>query len=141
MPLGDEWSKRWLKHEVVDPAQWERAHAIIQSLPSPSEPMVLPPTSPEEWRRVVQSRPSRTATGLDGASRQMLLDMPRDLVCYILEVHDFAEETGQWPVQAMDAVVATRQALRFLAAQAPDTLLGMLPHWSAFKSGMLCNSR
>ena len=35
----------------------------------------------------------------------MLLDMPRDLVCYILEVYEHAEETGQWPVQAMDAVV------------------------------------
>ena len=46
-----------------------------------------------------------TATGPDEASRQMLLDMFRDLVCHILEVYEYAEETGQWPVQAMDAIV------------------------------------
>ena len=47
--FGEEWLKSWLKHEVIGPAQWEKAHSIIHSLPAPPEPWSSPKITPEEW--------------------------------------------------------------------------------------------
>ena len=124
--------------------------------------MELPQITLEEWRQVVQRKPARTATGPDGVSRTCLLQLPRDLVIHVLEVYRHAEDTGCWPLQAMESIVAaiakvqdaqrvshsrlinvlsltyrvyatirSRQALKYLAEQSPDGLLGMLPRRSA----------
>ena len=47
----------------IDPAQWERAHSIIQSLPAPPEPMVLPKITPDKAvpRELQQGRTAHLA--------------------------------------------------------------------------------
>ena len=48
----------------------------------------------------------RTSTGLDGLSRADMAAMPSDLLQLILQLCSHAEETGQWPRQAVLGVVS-----------------------------------
>ena len=103
--FGAEWSQRWQRHAVVPASRWqdaiETAH-LSADLPSVS----FPPITVQQWRAAVRAKKQRSASGLDGVSRQDLLLMPDDLVIRLLSLYEEAERSGRWPLQAMQAVVS-----------------------------------
>ncbi|CAE7525471.1 Pol [Symbiodinium sp. CCMP2592] len=158
--FADEWQKRWLRHENVDPATWR---ALTEGVALPAlRSYPWRPLSAEEWMRAVRAKHCRSATGPDGVSKLDLLALTPPFVDRLLGIVARAEETGRWPQQMLNATVASvekvpeaeqvsqfrpicvlplpyrtwsslraRTALKFLSELAPAELTGGMPGKSA----------
>ena len=98
------WSKRWDKHKEVDAEHWEILTGFIQLAVQPQQ-MSVPKIDLPTWKKIVQKKRHRAASGLDGVSRLDLQLMNDFLQQQLLEVFDHAERTGQWPQQLMEGGV------------------------------------
>ena len=98
------WSQRWDKHKHVDPDHWEVVTGFIQAAVPTHE---MPPTHMDltTWKKVVQRKRHRAASGLDGISRLDLQLMNDVLQSQLLAIFEHAEATGQWPDQMMEGGV------------------------------------
>ena len=158
--FGDEWSRRWMKHEAIDVDHWQ---AVLESLPPQSSPAYcLEPLCVSKWKAAIQAKHAHSATGPDGVSRADLLALPEDHTISLLALCRRAELTGDWPRQMLDARVSAleklpdaatvmqyrpicvlsvayrtwsslraREALQHLEKIAPPTLFGNMPGRSA----------
>ncbi|CAE7222465.1 unnamed protein product, partial [Symbiodinium necroappetens] len=155
--FAQEWSRRWQRHDQVDPQRWAPLVASFAAR-CPIPPMVYHPITLATWRAEVQRKHAHSSTGPNGVSRADLLLLPVDLTQALLDLCHHAEATGDWPRQMLDGVVTAlekipdaslvgqfrpitvlsltyrvwssiraRQCLAHLARYAPLGLLGNLP--------------
>ena len=155
--FGDEWAKRWMKHENVDPARW---NGLLSDFAGEAfcEPCEVATITVEVWRAAVKAKHPFSATGLDGVSRADLLAMTPLQVQGLLTICARAEADGCWPAQLLDASVTAvekfedaqsvsqyrpicvlalpyrtwssiraREALQHLSRIAPETMVGNMP--------------
>lgn len=100
----EHWSQYWNKHVDVPSDRWNqvidfaRDKLGFQSLPSLSLTSAL-------VRATVKSKKSQAATGLDGVTREDLLNLSHNQLHGILMVYQHAQATGQWPPQVLEGVV------------------------------------
>ena len=102
----ETWAKRWSKHKDVSPEHWQTVCDFIdQAIPQGS--MAPIPMTPENLHRVVSTKKSRSATGLDGVSRSDVVLMSQYHKQWMCEIFHHAEQTGQWPKQLLEGAVYT----------------------------------
>lgn len=97
----DLWLDKWDKHRHTDTTRWTAfASFIDRALPHPPEEMPYLPITLEQWRKALQHKKSRTATGPDGISKEDLLRLPTALTENLLQMFWHIEQGQPWP-QAM----------------------------------------
>ena len=96
--FAQEWSRRWQRHDQVDPQRWAPLVASFAAR-CPIPPMVYHPITLVTWRAEVQRKHAHSSTGPDGVSRADLLLLPVDLTQALLDLCHHAEATGDWPRQ------------------------------------------
>ena len=104
--FGKEWQARWCRHDNVPDNRWDQARELVNLLPRlPVEE--VPDITVPELRNAIKSKKRTAATGLDGVSRQDLLQMSDSQLSAILQVFHDAEEGRGWPEQLMNGSVAS----------------------------------
>ncbi|CAE7244768.1 unnamed protein product [Symbiodinium sp. CCMP2592] len=102
--FGKEWARRWQRHDNVSPERWrELISSFRERGDFPS--MALEPITLSVWQAAVRAKSTRSATGLDGVSRQDLLLMPPELTIELIRLCEHAEQHGVWPRQMLQGVV------------------------------------
>ena len=132
-----EWSKRWSKHDAVD---IERRRPAVESanVPQRLPEADFPDITPDLWRAEVRKKKANTAAGLDGITKQDLLLLPEDLLQLLLDVYLYAESSGVWPIQCMQAVISAlekRPCASRVEHYRPITVLSLVCRiWSGIRS-------
>ena len=105
-----EWNQRWNVHAEVTENEWaQRLDTWDPLLPRSDEILQCPPIDACQLQKFIQSRPRKSATGLDGISRSDLLAMPLELRQEICNLFVVAETTGRWPTQMLHGLVFALQ--------------------------------
>ena len=99
-----EWTKRWDKHLELDETYWEEILGFID-LALPSHTMQYQPIDLQTWKASFLKKSHRSATGLDGVSRQDLIALPDELHLEIIKLLHQAEEQGRWPEQLLHGAI------------------------------------
>ncbi len=102
--FANEWSKRWDKHLEIDETYWEEIIGFIE-LALPSETMQYEPIDLPTWKSSFLKKSHRSATGLDGVSRNDLIALPDQLHLEIIKLLHHAEQSGQWPEQLLHGAI------------------------------------
>lgn len=98
------WSEFWEKHHDVPASQWQDVLDFArQHMPQGSfEPLCF---TPELVRATVKAKKSHAAVGLDGVSKDDLLNLTQSQLQTVVTLFQRAGNTGQWPQQLLDGVV------------------------------------
>ena len=159
--FGQEWDKRWGRHNEVDASRWQ---PIIDFATQVIEPIAMPfsPISVEEIARVINPQKQRSATGPDGLSMKDIANAPSTWKQGLVRLFANIEAGQPWPSQLLQghvtavekveaanciqqfrpicvlpaayrvwATIRARQLLRHLIKFAPDHLYGSIPKKSA----------
>ena len=98
------WSKRWDKHRGVSQDHWEVVEDFIQTA-VPRYQMTHTKFDLRTWKKVVQRKRHRAASGLDGITRLDLQLMNDILQQRMLDIFETAEQTDVWPDQMLEGGV------------------------------------
>lgn len=94
-----EWTQRWNKHQHMPAERWQQINRFIAAA-FPTRAFQLPDIDVEMWDDAVQSKPKRSAAGLDGVQRDDLRLLSPQGKTDMLEFITQCERVGEWP-QAM----------------------------------------
>eukprot|EP00438_Fugacium_kawagutii_P030608 Skav228345 [mRNA] locus=scaffold1898:184153:189039:+ [translate_table: standard] len=97
--FGATWTARWDKHLEVPESRWDTMNSFIEEHVPQRPVMEYHPVTLEQWYACLRHKPSRSATGPDGMSRQDLLALPRDLQVELIRIVTAVEAGQPWPVQ------------------------------------------
>ena len=99
-----QWKTRWIRHSQVSSERWEVILSFARRFLRPvvAEPLSL---TPSLLRAVVASTKKQAATGLDGVSRQDLLQMDSNGMLSLCSLYDRAALTGDWPTAVVAGAV------------------------------------
>jgi hypothetical protein len=136
----EQWQLRWCKHDGLPTSHWDTLLAFAKQVirPMPLEHLVVDgPLLQAEAAR----KKKRAATGLDGVSRQDLLQDDPILLQSLANVYARAEADGCWPAQLLAGKVhslAKTDAASTVGQYRPITIFGM-PYrtWSSLQSRYL----
>ena len=103
--FNQEWSKRWQRHEDVNEERWKTIIDFAK-MSLPSKTMKLEPITISQWKKALQSKKRKTASGADGVTRSDLLAMPDSLTRLLLQILHDVEQGQPWPSQTMVGIVA-----------------------------------
>lgn len=101
-----EWTKRWNRHENVSASQW---HSIIEFAKHtlPFRPCELEAITPQQICAEAARKKKTSATGPDGVSLHDIQSMPLCVLQQLCDMLNRAEQTGEWPKQALVGKVAS----------------------------------
>ncbi|CAK9057937.1 unnamed protein product [Durusdinium trenchii] len=102
--FGSEWERWWHRHADTIPGRWQQVQDELVPL-LPFADMTLDPITLAQWRKAVQMKKKRSATGPDGISRLDLLQLPDGLTQELIDICHFAERCGRWPTQALVGII------------------------------------
>ena len=102
--FGSEWERWWHRHADNIPGRWQQVHNELVPL-MPSADMTLDPITLAQWRKAVQMKKKRSATGPDGISRLDLMQLPDGLTRELIDICHYAERCGRWPTQALVGII------------------------------------
>ena len=102
--FANEWTKRWDKHLDLDDSYWEEIIGFID-LALPTQEMEYEPIDLPTWKSSFLKKSHRSATGLDGVSRNDLIALPDELHLEIIELLHHAEQKGEWPEQLLHGAI------------------------------------
>ena len=132
-----QWATRWQKHQRVEPSQWQQILDFASQVLKPVS-CHSPPLDFSMWRALVQSKPPRSATGLDGVSLGDLKALGVNHGLSILSLYARAEKDGQWPPQILSGSVQSLAKVptpSSVGDYRPVTVLGLTYRlWSSFHS-------
>ena len=103
--FNQEWSSRWQRHEDVNEDRWTTIIDFAK-MSLPSKTMSFGPITLPQWKKALQSKKRKTASGADGVTRADLIAMPDSLTQSLLEILYEIEQGHPWPTQAMVGIVA-----------------------------------
>lgn len=100
----EQWSARWGRHSDIPSSHWDRIvafgrHRLGKVVASPlalSVPLI---------RAAARSKRAQAAIGLDGVSRQDVINLPSNAVLSLINLFTLAHETGCWPSQTVQGII------------------------------------
>eukprot|EP00438_Fugacium_kawagutii_P025214 Skav222623 [mRNA] locus=scaffold4205:177327:186767:+ [translate_table: standard] len=132
-----EWMKRWDRHRDFDPGHWEVIENFID-VAFPQGHMEVEPIELDRWMQGIASKPSRTATGMDGISRSDLLNLPSTHQQELVTLMNDCEQAGLWPEQLQHGGVHSLQKVDEAATASqfrPITVLALSYRvWSSLRA-------
>ena len=100
----EQWSRRWDKQEGVPYHHWDNLFAFADArLGRVSAPD--PDFQPELLRSIAAGKKAKAAVGLDGVSRQDVLNLNDGELQSICNMYGRAHTSGQWPLQLVQGQV------------------------------------
>ena len=133
----EQWQKRWCRHDQVPFTHWDAvvglARRVFRPVPVPHLPVDVPLLSAE-----VRRKKKRSATGLDGVSRDDLVQADACTLQSLVSMYQRAECDGSWPAQLLAGKVhslAKTESASTAGQYRPITVFG-LPYrvWSSIQS-------
>lgn len=98
----DLWHEKWDKHRHTEVSRWQ---AFGEFVDQASNEMPYLPITLEQWRKALQHKKSRTATGPDGVSKADLLRLPSALTQSLLEMFWQVERGKPWPQTMLTGLI------------------------------------
>ena len=132
-----QWKERWCRHDQLPFSHWDAvigfARQVIRPIPAPH--LVV---TPELIMAETSKKKKRTASGLDGVSRDDLVQADANVLQSLANMYQRAETDGCWPTQVLAGKVqslAKTADASTVAQFRPITVLG-LPYriWSSLQS-------
>ena len=102
----DEWAPRWQKTSQLEPTQWDQITAFVRQN-IPRRQWEFPHWDVNTFRRLIQSKKAKAATGADGVSRKDLVSLPDGALSSLMKFYLQAEEQAVWPAQLTTGVVSS----------------------------------
>lgn len=100
----EQWSRRWNKQEGVPYHHWDTLFAFADArLGRVSAPE--PVFQPELLRSIAAGKKAKAAVGLDGVSRQDVLNLNDGELQSICNMYGRSHTSGQWPLQLVQGQV------------------------------------
>lgn len=139
----EQWNRRWNRHEEVPPDRWRVIQTFAESvLPKNSIPHLQCDAS--LMLSILRSKKRSAATGMDGISRQDLLQCSLPELQSLAGIFVRAEQSGEWPAPVLKGAVrslAKIQSPSQVNHFRPITVFGMLYRcWSSVQSKYLLNA-
>ncbi len=119
--FSDQWNKRWAKHQDVGLDQWNTIIAFAGQHFRRIQTDSLQ-HSCELFRATIARKKKASARGLDGVSRNDILNLDDTSLRSLLSMFSRAHCTGDWPVQALQGSVASLAKI-----DAPQTVSDFRP--------------
>ena len=104
--LETVWRQRWIKLSHVQPGQWDQIGSFISHHFRPVE-WSFPTITSQQFRRCVETKKRRAATGSDGISRLDMMNLPQSAVDAHVTLLSAVETQGSWPDQLCTGFVAS----------------------------------
>ena len=135
--FADEWSKRWDKHRQLPEDHWQEICTYIdlalEGSPMPSQPITL-----KQLQHTLRSKKARSATGMDGVSKQDLVHAPEHLQESLTQLLNDVEISGNWPEQLLHGAIHSLAKVpnaEEVGQFRPVTVLPMMYRvWSSIRS-------
>lgn len=136
----EQWQLRWCRHDNVPFSHWQElldfAKRVVRPCPLPHLAI-----DPALLLAEASRKKKRAATGLDGISRQDLLQADATTLQSLTNIYQRAEHDGTWPVQLIAGKVhslAKTETASAVGDYRPITIFG-LPYrvWSSVQSRYL----
>ena len=136
----EQWRRRWCRHDGIPFSHWtvllDFAKSVLRPVPCAHLRIDGPMIRAEASRKK-----RRAATGLDGVSRQDLVQADAQTLASLASMHTRAEADGQWPQQVIAGKVhslAKTEGAAGVGDFRPITIFG-LPYrvWSSIQSRYL----
>ena len=137
-----EWEARWDKHKQIPESRWTPFTEWVRNqVPKPKGTMPLPDITVSHWKSEIKRKKGKTASGLDGISREDLLNMPDSIHACLISVLHKVEQGCPWPTACMQGVIAALQKepdAKWVNAFRPITVLA-LPYrcWASLRCKQL----
>lgn len=136
----EQWKKRWCRHDETPFSHWTQ---LLDFAKRVIRPNFVPHLAVDcsLLRAEISRKKKRAATGLDGVSRQDLLQADIATLQSIVNAYRRAEQDGTWPAQLLAGKVhslAKIEAAEAVGDYRPITIFG-LPYraWSSAQSRFL----
>ena len=100
----DYWSKFWCQHSDTPISHWDTILNFARTKLPKVQANPLRLTVPL-LRATLRSKKSRSATGLDGVSREDILQLTGNEMQSLVSLYDRAAHTGEWPRQVVQGLV------------------------------------
>ena len=135
--FAEEWSKRWDKHRHLPEDHWQEIRTYIdlalEGSPMPSQPITL-----KQLQHTLRSKKARSATGMDGVSKQDLVHAPEHLQESLTQLLNDVEISGNWPEQLLHGAIHSLAKVpnaEEVGQLRPVTVLPMMYRvWSSIRS-------
>lgn len=132
-----QWKERWCKHDQLPFSHWDSVLGFAQRVmhPAPVPHLVI---TPELNLAESHKKKKRSATGLDGVSRDDLIQADACTLQSLADMYQRAEHDGSWPAQLLAGKVHSlpkTEAASTVGQFRPITVFG-LPYrtWSSLQS-------
>ena len=132
-----QWKERWCKHDQLPFSHWDSVLGFAQRVmhPAPVPHLVI---TPELILAESHKKKKRSATGLDGVSRDDLIQADACTLQSLADMYQRAEHDGSWPAQLLAGKVHSlpkTEAASTVGQFRPITVFG-LPYrtWSSLQS-------
>lgn len=132
-----QWTARWGRHANIPVSQWADILAFVETR-FPRLEFQPHAASPMAIRACAQTKKRKAATGLDGVSRQDVLNLDESHLQTLSSLYQRAELDGIWPTQTI--VGAVRSLAKVVSPQdvvdfRPVTVFSMVYRiWSSIQS-------
>ena len=102
----EQWRQRWCRHDLLPNSQWAQIIDFAKhAFPQQNLPHLL--VDPALLKAEIHRKKVRTATGLDGVSRNDLLQAPQNVLLSLISCYRRAEDDGSWPQQLLAGAVVS----------------------------------
>ena len=98
------WKERWIKLDHVTSGQWQQIGSFCARVFRPIS-WSFPSWTLAAVRKGLASKKKKAATGLDGISRDDLLQLPDEGLAPVLQLFSHLESGGEWPEQLTQGYV------------------------------------
>lgn len=136
----DEWQHRWDRHRHIPDSEWSHILGFIDAA-VPTGSMQWPALTPETWDGEVRRKNRKTASGMDGVSKEDLENLAAPATAQLVQLLQRVETDGLWPDSMLHGAVHSLQKVRDAALPGqyrPITILSLTYRiWSGLRSKQL----
>ena len=102
----EQWRRRWCRHDQTPHSRWDQLVGFARHV-LPHHPVACPTITAELLRAEVAHKKPKSAAGLDGVTRQDLLQVDLRVLDSLCSLYIRAGTDGQWPQQVLAGRVAS----------------------------------
>ena len=101
-----EWTKRWVKHDHVQPGQWDQICGFLERTVKPIN-WTYEPWTLDRISDAIRHKKPRAAKGPDGVSQPDLQALPTEARQHMLGFFEAVENGAKWPAQLAAGFVSS----------------------------------
>lgn len=101
-----EWTKRWVKHDHVQPGQWDQICGFLERTVKPIN-WTYEPWTLDRLSDAIRHKKPRAAKGPDGVSQPDLQALPTEARQHMLGFFEAVENGAKWPAQLAAGFVSS----------------------------------